>query len=59
MYLLGRGVRPDFTNAEEVEEWAQGMGQISTKKILSFLLNVIDFPASIASHMRERLAKPE
>lgn len=44
MYLLGRGVRPDFTNAEEVEEWAQGMGQISTREIQSFLLNVIDFP---------------
>lgn len=59
MYVLGRGVRPDFSNAEEVKEWAQGMEQISTKKILSFLLNVIDFPARIANRMREQLAKPE
>ena len=55
MYLLDRGIRPDFDDPEVVEEWRQGMNQIYGKKILSFLLRTIQFPASIATPMRRRI----
>ena len=58
MHLLDLGVRPDFNNADELESWALGMRQTYSKKILSLMLDVIDFPESIANPARARLAKP-
>ena len=56
VYLLERGIRPNFTDPGLFEEWKRAMDQTYGKKILSFLLRVIDFPESIAEQMRKRIA---
>lgn len=58
LYLVDRGIQPDFADPQVLDQWTKQMTGIYTKKILRFLLKVIQFPGSIANLIREKLARP-